>query len=310
MRSTTGTRIGRVVAVGAVALLLTGCIKLDLDLDVSADDTVSGTVVFAFSKQLLELTGQSADELFKGGATSLPSDVPGTTTAPYEDDRFVGQKITFDHVELSRFNTEGSDLTIDHVGDEFHVAGSMDLSGSATGSTTAGVGDISQFGSSAQISITLSFPGKVISSTTGEVDGNSVTWTPKLGETTDLTTVASAVPSDSFPWLWVLIGVGVLVLVGVLVVVLVSRRGRSAAPTQPETSTEPSASTPTAPVADGPSSDVATVPVADAPASDVAHGSRAPTRTDRSGDVHAGRGRLASASSSGLRAADRPGSRW
>ena len=160
-------------------------------------------------------------------------------------------------------------LTIDHVGDEFHVAGSMDLSGSATGSTTGGIGDISQFGSNAQISITLSFPGKVISSTTGEIDGNSVTWTPKLGETTDLTTVASAVGSDSFPWLWVLIGVGVLVLVGVLVVVLVSRRGRSAAPTQPEAPTEPPASTPTAPVADGPSSDVATVPVADAPASDV-----------------------------------------
>ena len=259
MRSTTGTRIGRVVAVGAVALLLTGCIKLDMDLDVSADDTVSGTVVFAFSKQLLELTGQSADELFKGGATSLPSDVPGTTTAPYEDDQFVGQKITFDHVELSRFNTEGSDLTIEHVGDEFHVAGSMDLSGSSTGST-AGVGDISQFGSSAQISITLTFPGKVISSTTGEVDGNSVTWTPKLGEKTDLTTVASAVPSDSFPWLWVLIGVGVLVLVGVLVVVLVSRRGKPAAPTELETSTEPSASAPAAPLAQAATADAPTVP--------------------------------------------------
>ncbi len=35
------------------------------------------------------------------------------------------------------------------------------------------------------IFITLAFPGKVISSTTGEIDGNSVTWTPKLGETTD-----------------------------------------------------------------------------------------------------------------------------
>ena len=256
------------MAVGGVALLLTGCIKLDMDLDVSADDTVSGTVVFAFSKQLLQLTGQSVDELFKDGASSLPSDAPGTSTAPYEDDRFVGQKITFDHVELSRFNAEGSDLTIEHVGDEFHVAGSMDLSGSATGSTTGGIGDISQFGSTAQISITLAFPGKVISSTTGEIDGNSVTWTPKLGETTDLTTVASAVPSNSFPWLWVLIGVGVLVLVGVLLVVLVSRRGRSAASTQPEAPSEPSASTPTAPVADGPSSDVATVPVADAPALD------------------------------------------
>lgn len=260
MRASTRTRIGRFVAIGAVALLLTGCIKLDMDLDVSADDTVSGTVVFAFSKQLLQLTGQSADQLFKDGASSLPSDVPGTTTAPYEDDQFVGQKITFDHVELSRFNSEGSDLTIEHVGDEFHVAGSMDLSGSGTGSSTGDIGDISQFGSTAQISITLTFPGKVISSTTGAIDGNSVTWTPKLGETTDLTTVASAVPSDSFPWLWVLIGVGLLVLAGVLVVVLVSRRGRSAAPTGPDAPTEPPASGPAAPVSDTPAADAPTIP--------------------------------------------------
>jgi LppM domain len=237
------TRIARAIALGAIALLLTGCIKLDMDLEVSADDTVSGTVVFAFSKQLLQLTGQSADELFKGSASSLPSGVPGTSAAPYEDDRFVGQKITFDHVELSRFNSEGSDLTIERVNDEFHVTGSMDLSSSTTGSSTGNIGDISQFGSSAQISITLTFPGKVITSTTGAVHSNSVTWTPKLGETTDLTTVASAVPSDSFPWMWVLIGVGVLVLAAVLFLVFVNRRGGSAAPAERASSDEALAAT-------------------------------------------------------------------
>ena len=54
---------GRVGAFLALAVLLTGCIKLNVDLGINADDTVNGAVVLGVQKELLELTGQSAEDL-------------------------------------------------------------------------------------------------------------------------------------------------------------------------------------------------------------------------------------------------------
>lgn len=245
----------RLVGLGALVVLMTGCIKLDMNLTVTTDDTVSGTVVFGFSKQLLQLTGQSADQLFKDSGSGIPSDIPGATAAPYEDDQFVGRKITFDQVPLSRFNTPDSDIKIEHVGDEFHVSGTMDTSTGSSGTSGGSLSDVpQQFLSTAQISISMTFPGPV-SSASGEIDGNTVTWTPKLGETTDITATAGAVASGGgFPWVWVLVGALVLIAVVVLVVV-VSRRGKGVA--QPEAPEAPAlteaAMTPEPPAATEPS---------------------------------------------------------
>ena len=60
---------GRSLAtVAALSMALAGCLKLDMALTVSPDDTVDGQLVFAVNKDLLELTGQSIDDLL-GDAT-------------------------------------------------------------------------------------------------------------------------------------------------------------------------------------------------------------------------------------------------
>ena len=79
--------------VAGLTLLLAGCLKLDLALTLSPDDTVDGEMVFAVNKELLELTGQSVDDLL--GDAAVPDDVPGATQEPYEDDRFVGTRVLF-----------------------------------------------------------------------------------------------------------------------------------------------------------------------------------------------------------------------
>lgn len=262
MTRKTALRLG---AVAALAVLLSSCIKLDMSLDVSTNNTVSGTVILAVDKQLLELTGQSVGDLLSGSGSSLPTDLPGVTTEPYEDDTFAGQQITFDSVSLDQFNSSGGadSLQILREGDQFVATGTLDMSGATglsgvtgatgTGGLPSGFPGASEMFESAEIEISISFPGEVISSN-GEVDGNTVTWSPEFGEQLELQATASAIGGDgesSFPWIWIVVAAVAVIVAAILVLVLGRRRkgkkaaaaveGVPTAPMAPTAPTEPAA---------------------------------------------------------------------
>ena len=224
----------RVVGAVLLALLLTGCIKLNVDLNVSSSNTVDGTMIFAFSKQLLAITGQSADQLLQSSAP-LPTDVPGLSTKPYEDDKFAGEEFTFEGVPLEKFNGTGEeDLRIERQGDVFEVSGVLDLSsaGGASGITgPSGLGDaVNQAFSTADIRISITFPGAVTRSN-GEVDGNTVTWRPKLGQRLELQATAKATGggSSSSTILLIVIAVAAVAVI-VVVAFLLARRSKGGGP--------------------------------------------------------------------------------
>ena len=175
-----------------LTLLLAGCLKLDMALTISPDDTVDGEMVFAVNKELLELTGQSVGDLLDGAA--VPDDVPGATQEPYEDDRFVGTRVVFEDVALEDMQ-EGSDpdaLSIERTGDTYEVSGVMDLT--ADDAALEGNPFEDQFTETfdtAELRIAITFPGEVLE-TNGQVDGTTVTWEPVFGERTELQAVASA----------------------------------------------------------------------------------------------------------------------
>jgi len=228
--------IGRLAAACVLAVLMTGCIKLDMNLTLKPNDTVDGTVVFALNKQLLQATGKSFGDL-TGGTSAVPSGVP-VQTSDYDDGTFQGKRYTFSGVPLDRFNGNSQDgsLTITHQGDTFVVDGTLDLS-----SATSTLPGADQALSSAQISVEITFPGAVSSASPGGViDGKTVTWTPKLGQKTEIQATGSAIASGGTgPWLWIAIAAVVLALViGLLIVV--SRRNRpAAAPVSDEAAAEP-----------------------------------------------------------------------
>ena len=92
--------LARIGAFAVLAVLLSACIKLDMNLTVNSDDTVDGTIIFALNKQLIELSGQSADDLL-GDSGPIPTDAEGVSTKPYEDDEFQGQEVTLDAKTLT-----------------------------------------------------------------------------------------------------------------------------------------------------------------------------------------------------------------
>ena len=179
----------------------------------------------------------------------MPSDVEGATQEPYEDETFVGTRVTFDSVPLERIQ-EGSDpdsLSIERVGDRFEVSGVLDLGTQEADLQGNPFEDqITEAFDTAELKIAVTFPGEIIE-TNGRVDGTTVTWEPSIGERTELTAVASAngdgaeaaggddggaeaaaagETSGSAAWLWGLIAlVVVAALIGLFVVL--RRRGKS-----------------------------------------------------------------------------------
>jgi hypothetical protein len=220
-------RLGRLLGVCAFALLLSGCFKVNMNVEVSPENTVSGTAIIAVDESLLELSGQNADQLLKDmDLSSLPA---GAKTEKYQEDGFIGQRITFSDVPLAEFtgnNTlsgtgtgSGDQLNIVRQGDEFHVTGAFDMSGPEFTGTEVP----EQFLESFEFTISITFPGEV-KSATGEIDGRTVTWKPTFGKNTRVEAVASAIPSASSPLLMILlIAAGALVL-GVVAFLLTHRK--------------------------------------------------------------------------------------
>jgi hypothetical protein len=263
-RVRTAARIGAFLA---LAVLLTGCIKLNMDLGINADDTVDGTVVLGVQKELLQLTGQSVEDLL-GEADLIPTGPTGVVVEPYEDDEFVGQQIIFENLPIAEFNSgalgatgisgvtgaAGDSLNITREGDTFVVTGVLDLSSGLSGATGpfAGTGG-AQFFESADIQISITFPGAVTQAN-GEVDGNTVTYVPEFGERLEINATGSAIDngqaadvvggSDSFlPLILIIAGVAVVLLV-IIVLVVRSRRNKGGGAGASTGFGEPAAATP------------------------------------------------------------------
>jgi hypothetical protein len=175
-----------------LTLLLAGCLKLDMAITLSPDDTVDGEIVFAVNKELLELTGRNIDDML--GDTAVPDDVEGATTEPYEDDRFAGTRVVFEDVALEDMQerSDPDSLSIERVGDTYEVSGVMDL-GTEDAELEGNPFEeqITEAFDTAELRIAITFPGEVLE-TNGRVDGTTVTWQPVFGERTEITAVASA----------------------------------------------------------------------------------------------------------------------
>ena len=237
--------IARVGAFAALALLLTGCLKLNMNLLVGSDDTVTGTVQFGISKEVLELTGSTPEDLL-GSDAPFPEDAEGVTVTPFDDGEFAGQEFTFENVPLAEFNDPDNPdaLTITRSGDTFTVAGVLDLGTGTTGATGALGGTAAELFESADIRVTLTFPGDVIDSNGDEVEGNTVTWIPEFGERLEISATASAVDDgdgEEIPegaggddggssLTLILIIVGALVVAAIVVFVIMSQRKKGQTP--------------------------------------------------------------------------------
>jgi LppM domain len=188
----THRRILGALGLGALTVLLSACVKLDMNLTVHSNDTVSGSVIAGVSKQVLPALG--GEQAVRDQVQQLLSEneLPaGVEITNYGDNTYSGIKATFDDLALDEVNTRLASRTqgplIKHENGQFIVDTTLPLTGDAFG-----LGDLGVAAGTGDIRIVVTFPGRVLSHN-GQLDGTTVTWRGTLGQ--DL--VMQAVSEDS-----------------------------------------------------------------------------------------------------------------
>jgi hypothetical protein len=209
-------RVRMALVVMACLVGLTGCVKLDADLKVNPDQTVSGTLQIGVDKQLVESSGQSLDAVraqVEKGIKQTTTD--GVTCKAYDDDKYIGSNCQFDKVPFSKMGTSTEDgVGFRKEGNKFYVS----VKGMDLGQTPAGAQPV--------INFKITMPGKILEHDPGaKVSGRTATYDSldKLGNVS-LTSEASS----GFP-LWAIILIIVLLLAAAGAVLFFVLRRRKAA---------------------------------------------------------------------------------
>jgi hypothetical protein len=250
-------RMPLVVALaGILAVLLTGCMRAQFDYTVNADDTLTASGIVAydddFLAQLAELQGVPADELLEQmrGQTNPEEwlDIEGgAEVKDYAKDGYTGWSFTAkDPQPLDTLNDSAAEdgvgeMSLIRKGDEFILSGELDMTEEGMGSTLPGEDDpeSQEMLDRLDLKFSFTFPGKVKSSS-GAIDGNKVTFTPKVGEVTRFDAVASAKAGMGSLLVILGIAVGAIAVIAVLAILLLkAKKKRAAAQAAPEPPADP-----------------------------------------------------------------------
>jgi hypothetical protein len=228
-------RIQIALAAGSILLFTSGCMKADMDLTVNQNDTVSGSVIIAFSNDAINL----ANSLGSSSALntdSLIQEQPGITSVPFKDADYEGTKISFENRPFSEFatGTAADSLKFTRDGDIVSVTGAIDMAGEdptaidqiRTNPITSGL-----FAKS-DISVSITMPGKILESS-GNVVGNTVTFSGELGDN-----IVIDVKADTSSGINPIgLGIGAVVVAGAVAAGIVVMNRRKAA-AQPQASSQ------------------------------------------------------------------------
>jgi hypothetical protein len=201
---------GLSLALLAAMAMLTGCVRARADLTVSGDYKVSGTMIAA-------TVPTSPDD--HGPQLSIPSDLGDQVMIqPYAADGYVGTQLSFSNLEFDQFTTlvggssaASSDyqLLLRRVGDLVYFTGSVDLR-----TVPADHSDVE---------LRITFPAGVTSAT-GTVDDQTVTWQPKPGSVTSLSATSDLSTLATAAWMRWSVLVAALLVGSVLVISVLALR--------------------------------------------------------------------------------------
>ncbi|MDO5663212.1 MAG: hypothetical protein Q4G40_10990, partial [Brachybacterium sp.] len=147
-------------------LLVAGCGKADIDFEILDAETVRVTADLAVDKEFADSMGllTAGDDLCTLAEEDVSGDAPDDlTTEAYDTDTQYGCRVS--GTSSTEDMGETFDLTVE--GDRYHLVMEGDPGAGFSGLGGMGMGD-------PDITITYTFPGPVVSSATGRIDGNSV----------------------------------------------------------------------------------------------------------------------------------------
>ncbi len=208
-----------------------------MDLEVSNQDTISGTAVVALAKELQALAQGGGEE-----PTDAFADLNGVEVTTFDDGTFVGQQYEFSGLPIEDWalDDDSSALTIQRDGDNLIVSGSLSFEDEEADPEAAeDLGFGQAFFDSADLRVSIKFPGEILE-TNGDVneETNTITWKPKYGEANELNAVIYA-PRGIPIWVWVALASAVGVALLAVLLILTVRRIKKNSPGEPDGGTLP-----------------------------------------------------------------------
>lgn len=188
------------VAALSVVMLTTGCVKLNVDLTVNSDDTVSGTMVFALAKSLAQL-GEETDASTNGPETQgLLKESENVVVEKFDDGEYIGSTYKFENLPLEEFTPkidDANDFGLTRDGDNIVVSGVLDTSSNSQDLENNPFGEafLAGFVNSSEIRISITLPGE-IKETNGTVQGQTITWKGSFGERLEINAISYAPKID------------------------------------------------------------------------------------------------------------------
>jgi hypothetical protein len=217
----------RALAAAGLLVLLSGCVKADVDLTVRPDDQVDGTIVMAVDRGYATQDGQGQSPFLDAlSRRTFQGTRSGARQEPYADDRYVGTRVTLEGMTLLDFDrSTGEDgLKIVHQGGRYQLSGTVDTKDLASAAAASSAVDAQRITDAYEVTIRVTFPGRVVSAN-GVREGRTVTWRPRFGERVRLQAEAED-GGGGFPWPWLVLG-ALVVAAGAGLAVLLRRRGLS-----------------------------------------------------------------------------------
>lgn len=165
--------------VAFATLALSGCLRFEANLSLSADDTVSGQFIVAVK----DGTGEQYGTSDRAMSEDIWADYPAATTladakvSDFHGGGYTGISVRFADEPLGSFAPTATAWGLTRVGDEFVVSGPSNATAhqdASNGETGALTGDLSQL-SDAQLKVAVTFPGPVTAAN-GSIQGKTVTW--------------------------------------------------------------------------------------------------------------------------------------
>ena len=216
----------RILAVGILVLALAGCVRFQADLDLNPDDTVDGSIVVAVVL---------ADETDESRATALTQasdiesqllgslrDAAGVSTSEYEQDGYLGSRITFDDVALVAFSGQRPEsLKFTREGDQYVFTGVLDFSAQSIPS------DEGEDDDGSNLAVSVTFPGDVTEHN-GDLSGTTVSWSTPIDQRLEMSARGATAPPGAPVLVIVLVVGGILVLAAAVIAVLLLLRSRRA----------------------------------------------------------------------------------
>jgi hypothetical protein len=209
-------RVRAALVVVACLVALTGCAKLDADLKVNSNETVSGNMQIGVDKQLLEASGQSLDkvsEQIENGIKEITTD--GVACKPFNDDRYIGSDCTFESVPFDKMGSStGDGVGFRKEGDQIKVT-----------VKAPNLGNNVPSGNQPAVNFKITMPGKITAHDDGaKVDGRTATY-DSVDKLSNVSLTSEA--GSTFP-VWAIILIVVLLLLAAGAVIFFVLRGRKA----------------------------------------------------------------------------------